>query len=291
MNINPVFEKELKRNSRSIKISWIIFGCNLILSMIAFACFFGESRIVGYLTPSSYSMPMRCYVIMAYAMFFLIILAVPAIAGGSISLEREKKTLDVLLTTNLNPWKIITGKLEASLGMMFIMAISTLPIISLIMVFGGIEYIDMLYLIANLLVVGIYVGSIGIFCSVVFKKTTLATVMSYVIVLLLVGGTIAAVVLSYYICNLHAMEAFYYQPVDIESMIYILLINPFLSFAGMICSQLGTGHEMAEICSYLGDYSNNPIIHHFPEAAMAIQLMLSGIFLLLAGYQINPLNK
>ncbi|MCI5648181.1 MAG: ABC transporter permease [Fusicatenibacter sp.] len=291
MNVNPVFEKEIKRNSRSIKISWIIFGCNLVLGVIAFACFFGESRIVGYLTPNSYSMPMKCYVIMAYAMFLLIILAVPSVAGGSIALEREKKTLDVLLTTNLNPWKIITGKLEASLGIIFVMAISTLPIISLIMVFGGIEYIDLLYLVINLLVVGIFVGSIGIFCSVVCKKTTLATVMSYLIVLLLVGGTIAAVAIVYYVDGLSLADAVYYHHTDIGAAIYILLLNPFLSFAGMICSQIGTGHEMAEICSLLGDYSNNPIVNHFPEAGMAVQLALSGILLFGAGYRINPLNR
>ena len=68
----------------------------------------------------SYSVPMNCYILMTYLLFILVVLSVPAVAGGSISLEREKKTLDVLLTTNLNPWRIITGKLEASLGVVMI---------------------------------------------------------------------------------------------------------------------------------------------------------------------------
>ena len=128
----------MKRNSRSSRISWIIFVCNLLLAVVAFVCYFGESSQLGYLAPVSYSVPMNCYILMTYLLFILVVLSVPAVAGGSISLEREKKTLDVLLTTNLNPWRIITGKLEASLGVVLILTVSALPVLSLVVVFGGI---------------------------------------------------------------------------------------------------------------------------------------------------------
>ena len=61
MRLNPVFEKEMKRNSRSSRISWIIFVCNLLLAVVAFVCYFGESSQLGYLAPVSYSVPMNCY--------------------------------------------------------------------------------------------------------------------------------------------------------------------------------------------------------------------------------------
>ena len=146
--------------------------------MVAFVCYFGESSQLGYLAPVSYSVPMNCYILMTYLLFILVVLSVPAVAGGSISLEREKKTLDVLLTTNLNPWRIITGKLEASLGVVLILTVSALPVLSLVVVFGGIGLGGLLLMAGGLLLTGIFVGSIGIFCSVVFKRTTLATVLS-----------------------------------------------------------------------------------------------------------------
>ena len=62
MRLNPVFEKEMKRNSRSSRISWIIFVCNLLLAVVAFVCYFGESSQLGYLAPVSYSVPMNCYI-------------------------------------------------------------------------------------------------------------------------------------------------------------------------------------------------------------------------------------
>ena len=81
----------MKRNSRSSRISWIIFVCNLLLAVVAFVCYFGESSQLGYLAPVSYSVPMNCYILMTYLLFILVVLSVPAVAGGSISLEREEK--------------------------------------------------------------------------------------------------------------------------------------------------------------------------------------------------------
>ena len=209
MRLNPVFEKEMKRNSRSSRISWIIFVCNLLLAVVAFVCYFGESSQLGYLAPVSYSVPMNCYILMTYLLFILVVLSVPAVAGGSISLEREKKTLDVLLTTNLNPWRIITGKLEASLGVVLILTVSALPVLSL-------------------------VGSIGIFCSVVFKRTTLATVLSYVIVVFLVVGICACTGLAYYAGLLQQEMTAAYQQIDVGGVIYLLLFNPFTFVSGII---------------------------------------------------------
>ena len=37
MRLNPVFEKEMKRNSRSSRISWIIFVCNLLLAVVVWS--------------------------------------------------------------------------------------------------------------------------------------------------------------------------------------------------------------------------------------------------------------
>lgn len=291
MRLNPVFEKEMKRNSRSSRISWIIFVCNLLLAVVAFVCYFGESSQLGYLAPVSYSVPMKCYILMTYLLFILVVLSVPAVAGGSISLEREKKTLDVLLTTNLNPWRIITGKLEASLGVVLILTVSALPVLSLVVVFGGIGLGGLLLMAGGLLLTGIFVGSIGIFCSVVFKRTTLATVLSYVIVVFLVVGICACTGLAYYAGLLQQEMTAAYQQIDVGGVIYLLLFNPFTSFAGIISRQLGNGREMEQLCYLLGNYGQNPLIHYLPEASAVLQLLISAVLLVTAGRKLNPLNK
>ena len=289
MNWNPVFEKEIKKNTRSVRISWIVFGCNLLLGAIALICFFGESSIRGYMTPASYTMPMRCYMIMAYLLFFLMLLTIPLVAGASISLEREKRTLDLLLTTHLNPWKIIIGKLEASLSIIFVIAFSAMPALSLITVFGGVGLLDLLVLVAILLVSGVFVGSIGIFCSVMFKRTTVAALMSYLLVVIFVVGTIAVVAMGYYLQFLRGGD-FWAAP-DTGPWIYLFLLNPFLTFFGLLSHQLGSGRELMMLCGLFGGYERDWLVQHMVPMSVGIQLLLSVLFLVAAGRKLNPLKK
>lgn len=291
MNRNPVFEMEIKKNTRSVRISWIISICNVLLGTIALICFFGESSIKGYMTPGSYTMPIRCYMMMAYLLFLLLLLTVPVIAGTSISLEREKRTLDLLMTTQLNPWKIIIGKLEASLGIVFVIAFSAMPALALVMVFGGIGLLDLFALVLLLLVFGVFIGNIGIFCSVIFRKTTVATLMSYFIVMLFVAGTIAAVALVYYLQVLRGQGMEEIVTPDVGGTVYLFLLNPFLTFSGLLSQQIGTGKELFMLCSLFGDYTDNSLVNHMIPLSIIIQLLLSVIFLAAAGKKLNPLKK
>lgn len=274
-----------------MKISWIVFGCNLLLGTIAVISFFGEGVIYGYMQAGRYQMPIRCYMMMSYALFVMVSLLIPGITAGSISLEREKRTLDVLLTTNLNPWRIITGKLEASLSMVFLLAVSAMPAVSLVMVFGGVSFLDLIALTGILVVSGIFAGSLGIFCSAAFKRTTLATLMAYALLILFIAGTAFAVVIARHITELKQEAGGMYESADIGGLIYLLLLNPLAAFFALLSGQVGNGYEMFDICSAFGDYSGSFIAHHFAVFAAAIQLALSGAFIALAGAIMNPMRK
>ena len=129
------------------------------------------------------------------------------------------------------------------------------------------------------------------FCSVVFKRTTLATVLSYVIVVFLVVGICACTGLAYYAGLLQQEMTAAYQQIDVGGAIYLLLFNPFTSFAGIISRQLGNGREMEQLCYLLGNYGQNPLIHYLPEASAVLQLLISAVLLVTAGRKLNPLNK
>ena len=55
-----------------------------------------------------------------------------------------------------------------------------------------------------------------------------------------------------------------YQQIDVGGVIYLLLFNPFTSFAGII-SASWNGREMEQLCYLLGNYGQNPLIHYLPE--------------------------
>ena len=143
MRKNPVLENEMKRYTRNMKCAWIILGVNLVLGLFALIAQMGLSGRENYMTILQYRFPIQCYVLMGYGLFLAICILIPGLAGGSIAGERERKTLDLLLTTHLSPWKIVLGKLESSLCLIFLISFSTLPVIGLVLIYGGITLVNL----------------------------------------------------------------------------------------------------------------------------------------------------
>ena len=52
--LNPVLENEMKRNMRSMKGTWIIFGVNVLLTAVAVITYFGTGGSKEYLTAGQY---------------------------------------------------------------------------------------------------------------------------------------------------------------------------------------------------------------------------------------------
>ncbi len=63
--------------------------------------------------------------------------------AGSIAGERERQTLDMLLATKMKPWSIVLGKLESSLSSVLMLAVSSLPVLSIVFIFGGVGILEL----------------------------------------------------------------------------------------------------------------------------------------------------
>lgn len=274
-----------------MKSSWVILGVNLVLTIVAVVTYFGTGGKENYLATGQYQFPVQCYMMMAYALFMMICLLVPGVAGGSIAIERERRTLDILLTTHLSPWKIVIGKLESSLCLIFIMAFSALPAVSLILAFGGVSVFDLFVLVLILVVSGIFIGSVGIFCSAVIKKTTVATITSYVIMLFFALGTIGVIMAAHKVLGVRAEQMGNFEGVDMGWGIYIFCLNPLIIYFGLLSKQVGNGYELVQICNQFGEYSNDFGVLHMLVVSVVVQLVISVVLLFLAGKNINPLRK
>ncbi len=85
----------------------------------------------------------------------MLIFIMPALTAGSISGERERQTLDILLTTTMKPSEIIWGKLLSSFSTMFLMVVSSFPLLAVSFVYGGIMIHDVLLLLLVYLTVAL----------------------------------------------------------------------------------------------------------------------------------------
>ena len=119
----------------------------------------------------------------------LVCFIAPAFTSGQISLEREKQTLDLLISTPMRPSAIVIGKLAAALAFVVLMIVAAVPITAIVLMYGGASVDDIVRQQLVLLATALMLGAIGLFFSALLKRTQAATVLTYITVLGLTLGT------------------------------------------------------------------------------------------------------
>src|SRR5680860_948003 len=97
----------------------------------------------------------------------------PAFTAGQISLEREKQTLDLLISTPMRPAAIVIGKLAAALAFVVLMIVAAVPITAIVLMYGGASVDDIVRQQIVLLATALLLGAVGLFFSALLKRTQL----------------------------------------------------------------------------------------------------------------------
>ena len=175
---NPVLMKEMKLRFRSFKsFSGLLFYLAVLCIFITgFVMVATEFKGYGYIEPT---MSYALFVLLSIVQMALVMFITPGVTAGAISSEREKQTLNILLTTTQSSAQLIIGKLLSSIAFIVLMLIAGLPIYSLVFLFGGVSPSQMLTTFAFYFVTLVTIGSIGIFFSTITKKTIVAMIATY----------------------------------------------------------------------------------------------------------------
>lgn len=285
--MNPILKNELKLSVRTSRLAVIITVINGV-----FSCFgvFSLVSIVENAYVIDFKQMLNLYILLAYLEYAVMLLLIPIITSSSIAGERERQTLDILLTTKIRPWEIVCGKLEASLSSVLLLAVSSLPALALVYIYGGLQLLDMFALVAFLLMSAVFIGSMGIMISVIIKKTTFATIMSYMMVAGIIAGSYITVRGYYHLLWLGARDKSTYIDPDIGKVVYVMLINPLITFFGLINNQVGNSKAIATFLSVYGNYTNDLVVNHWILVSLLIQFLLSLLFLWIASRKIDPLH-
>jgi ABC-type transport system involved in multi-copper enzyme maturation permease subunit len=110
--------------------------------------------------------------------------------AGAISLEREKQTLELLIATPISSLAIVVGKLLSALVYVFLLIAASIPLMAVVFVYGGVGPEDVLRGYIVLIVTALGLGSFGLLCSSLVKRTTAATAITIFGVLAVTIGTI-----------------------------------------------------------------------------------------------------
>lgn len=238
-------------------------------------------------------MMMILYVILAAVQMALITLAAPALTAGSISGERERQTLDLLLVTKMSAFSIVTGKLLASLAFILLLIVGTLPVLSLVFYFGGVKVSSVLVMVCFMLMTALMLGSISVFFSCLFKRTVVSIMLVYIIMGVLCLGTLMAAFVPLAmrdysdLANITNLQPEYWR------VALTLVPNPGVAFFSLVDAQLGSGIVSQELLSMLhsGSAALDWVLSHIWILNMVFDAVVTALFTGLACRAINPVRE
>lgn len=159
------------------------------------------------------------------AEFLLVLLLTPAWVADAIVRDKERRSLEYLLVTDLSDREIVVGKLAARLAYLAAVLLTGLPILALTQLFGGIDPVRLALASGTIFVTLLSLGSVCIVISVNARTTVSATTGSYAAaaVYSVIGGALLlagyAPAFSWPVFLIHAAVNFVLIPIALTSAI------------------------------------------------------------------------
>lgn len=276
---NPVYEKDRWSANRSRTFLFALVAVNGIMASIAIVVFGNMVRYINANGNQDYSVLLQLYLTLAMAECLVVILITPALTGIGISQERERGNLELFFASGISAWNVVWGKLLSCMNMLLVLLVTSLPVFSLVFVYGGIQFRDLFLMIAALWLLGLEVASISVMCSSAIQRSASAAMAAYAVVVLLVGGTLL----------IHWAPNFLYQVSYGEQLgspvawyHYLLLANPAVTFYGMLNQQAGNRSAIFDLINYQGNYRQNWITENWLPVSLGVQAAMVVLELFLA---------
>jgi ABC-type transport system involved in multi-copper enzyme maturation permease subunit len=187
----------------------------------------------------------------------------PAFSSGSITGEREQKTLAFLLVSPLKAFTVISGKVLSSFLLSALLLATTLPFFFLAFTVGGIEGKRFLLSFIIILISSLFFSALALFFSSVSKRTASAIAITYGIIAFLLIGTFF---IEDYLASRHTAGG------NPPCLLGILYLNPAAGLLSIVSSEQ----------FYLTFGSpDRPLNEFIPYKAVPLPLWVINIILLL----------
>ena len=203
----PLFRYELTRLARrglQPRLRAVFAGLLLITLFLAYLSAFPSVSPYRLLTnidqPLSIAAASRFGNQLVIAVLFtqaaVVALVTPVIAAGAIGEEKNRRSLDLLLTTSLTNTEIVVGMLAARMVFVGSLLLTGLPTFTLVMFFGGIDIGQLVAGYGVALLTMLSYGAFSLYQSVVTKTLGTAVFRAYAWV---IAATVAGLVLRMFV--------------------------------------------------------------------------------------------
>ncbi len=174
--VNPIYDKELRSE---------IFGQGTLMLRLAIQISMLLAMfLMGWLLfiQQQYAAWYFCFVVLFN------VLVGPVFSAGSVTSERERQTLDLLLTTLITPWQILSGKLVSGLRVSSVLTLFLLwPVFLAVCLSPGFHanLIPMFCYFVVFCLTCLTTANLALFCSTSCQKTSTSLIATYSVILML----------------------------------------------------------------------------------------------------------
>ena len=192
---NPLVLRDLRATMRGTRAFWFQGTYLLLLGALAvagYATATGQSLLPNHddatrlaLNGSGFNLVdaqgklQLFYYFIFVTLAALITLIAPALTATSITDERSRQSLDLVITTPLSAFEMLSGKLIASLAFLGLLLALSLPASALCVLLGGATIGDIFRIYWMLGVDAVVLASIGLYFSCACKNSLQAIVWTY----------------------------------------------------------------------------------------------------------------
>lgn len=276
--INPVLNKEIRLRFRSFKNFLGIFLYLAICGVVCLAFIYTETQYSydGFTASDSKNL----FMLLSMGQLGLVVFITPGLTAGAISGEREKQTLNIMLTTQQSSTSIVLSKLFSSILFLVLMLVSSLPLYSIVFLYGGVSPQMVFSTFGYQLLTMLAIGSLGIMFSTIIRKTIVATITTYGFMLFLVVGT----VIIFFIMLQFIMGASQGTPNPNQGNqllpYFVIILNP------VVALFLSFGQSM-----FVYEFQQLGIEWSLPVGFVSAYLTITVIALLIAINRLRPTTK
>jgi ABC-type transport system involved in multi-copper enzyme maturation permease subunit len=171
--INPIYDKEMRSEifSQGTLMLRLVIQISMLLALFVMAC-------------CLYIWPQYAPWYISYVLLFNMLVG-PVFSAGSVTSERERQTLDLLLVTLVTPWQMLWGKLLSGLRVSSVLTSFLLWPVLLACIMPLPFWYNLPTMAGYLLVVGltcVTTATTALFCSTIFQKSATSLIGTYLII-------------------------------------------------------------------------------------------------------------
>jgi len=185
----PVVVRDLRAGQRNPRITWTTIAAVALLSA---AVIIGVIGVAGSGTAEPEELGRLMVQIVYWAGVVVVCLVFPGMAAVPLVSEKERKSLDLVLMSQMSPSALALGAVGASTANGFVMLAALAPPLVLALIFGGVPWWVVIAMGTTIAAFGVLTATLGVQASATANTTVRAVLQSYLTAWLVPGVAMCA---------------------------------------------------------------------------------------------------